>query len=87
MGNEGQKNKPSQGEPSSHALTMIIFIFELLEPVLLLARLLSWVSCSLLPAPGGDHAGPQAGQGQGANVEGVDVNGPRTRGRRLGANV
>ena len=55
MGNEGQKNKPSKGEPSFHASTVIFFVFDVPEPVFLLARLMSWVSCSLLAAPGGDH--------------------------------
>ena len=82
MGNESKKNKPSKGEPLFYALTTIFFSFDVL-----LTRLISWASYSLLPAPDGDHAGPQAGQGQGADVEEVDVDGPRTRGQHLGANV
>ena len=39
MGNEGQKNKPSKGELLFHALTMIVF--DVPEPVFLLARLMS----------------------------------------------
>ena len=59
MGNEEQKNKSSKGEPSFHALTMISFVFDVPELVFILARLMPWVSCSLLPTPGENHAGPR----------------------------